>query len=785
MTDLPSPSSPGPKSPDSNPNSTKNESETPAEKSKIDILLKATGDAPIMKKKKWAVEPSKTICSIILFVKKYLKLDESESLFIYVNQAFAPSPDEEVRNLFEDKSKEDSKKKDVSKTQKVPLAEQKVLERQQKEKERQERKIPLDSKIKAEKSRVPNNDLGFARSNSPPMETTPRSESKDGDSQLTVVLRVRPISSSEQQRGFSEVVKRVDNKMVVLMDPQANKSDILRAKRSNEKQFVFDCTFDGTATQEEVYTKTTKKLIDNVLNGYNGTVFAYGATGAGKTHTMVGNDSDPGTMVRALNDLFSYMENTKEQTKYSVSMSYCEIYNEMIRDLLNPSTGYLELRENAHGAHKIAGLSEMPIRNPNEVMALLTKGNKQRTQEPTAANKTSSRSHAMLQVTIRKENRIRDINTEVRTGQLYMVDLAGSERAAQTQNSGKRLKEGAHINRSLLALGNCINALGKRQMMELDNTMLALSTEFDKLTIIIDQLEVEKAQRNITSSSSEYPKDSKEKKKKSKEKKNKDKKNKNLNNSSEEDMDIKAAWDEIHYIQSEQSKYLLVREEVQLQFVSAQDEIYKLEEDLPKLISNSDQREIMELLCKVHELEIQILTDSESTKHAEKRDELLILYNKYQQELEDMNTDTETPTNKRASSVMSFKSSRQDLRNGGKKLSRRESLEKLPILPLDNDRSTNRLRSDSIISVRSQLGGSLPTTPLTNTERTNINRLPPIGKAVNGISTPTNKNDINGSVRNISALASNKKEKSRKSKKVSNECGTFFLPPQTKKVVSL
>ena len=100
-----------------------------------------------------------------------------------------------------------------------------------------------------------------------------------------------------------------------------------------------------------------------------------------------------------------------------------------------------------------------------QVMSMLMKGNKERTQEPTAANKTSSRSHAVLQVLVRQRNRVRHTHQEVRTGKLFLIDLAGSERASNTQNRGKRMVEGAHINRSLLALGNCINALSKFSLL--------------------------------------------------------------------------------------------------------------------------------------------------------------------------------------------------------------------------------------------------------------------------------------------------------------------------------
>ncbi|KAI2658290.1 Kinesin-like protein KIF19 [Labeo rohita] len=230
--------------------------------------------------------------------------------------------------------------------------------------------------------------------------------------------------------------------MVVLMDPMEDPDDILRAHRSREKTYMFD---------DEVYRSTTKGLIEGLISGYNATVFAYGPTGCGKTYTMLGTDREPGIYVRTLNDLFKAIEETSDDMQYSVSMSYLEIYNEMIRDLLNPSSGFLDLREDSKGEIQVAGITEVSTINARE-----------RTQEPTAANQTSSRSHAVLQVAVRQQSRCRDILQEVRFARLFMIDLAGSERASQTQNRGQRLKEGAHINRSLLALGNCINALSEK-----------------------------------------------------------------------------------------------------------------------------------------------------------------------------------------------------------------------------------------------------------------------------------------------------------------------------------
>ncbi|KAG8042166.1 hypothetical protein G9C98_000157 [Cotesia typhae] len=242
-------------------------------------------------------------------------------------------------------------------------------------------------------------------------------------------------SSSGSTRNFKDRVERrsVPEKLVV------NKQ-----KRASPKQYLYDLVLGEDSSQEAVYEGTTKSLVQDIIDGYNATVFAYGATGAGKTHTMVGSAEEPGVMV---------------------IMSYLEIYNENIRDLLNPNTGYLELRDDSRGRNiQITGLTEVSINSTEEVMKLLHQGNKARTVEPTAANETSSRSHALLNVVVKQTTRPssgRDLRhrARVKQGKLFMIDLAGSERAKQTKNQGKRLQEGAHINRSLLALGNCITAL--------------------------------------------------------------------------------------------------------------------------------------------------------------------------------------------------------------------------------------------------------------------------------------------------------------------------------------
>ncbi|XP_059272003.1 kinesin-like protein KIF19 [Mustela nigripes] len=282
------------------------------------------------------------------------------------------------------------------------------------------------------------------------------------DQPLTVALRIRPLSDTELEEGAAVIAHKVGDQTVVLMGPSEDPEDTLRTHRSREKTFIFDAVLDQHASQEDVYRATTQHLVEGVVSGYNVTVFAYGPSGAGKTYTMLGMDTEPGIYLRTLTDLFRAIEEARDHADCSVSMSYLEIYNEVIRDLLNPSSGFLDLREDSRGNIQIAGIMEVSTSNAQEIMQLLTKGNRQRTQEPTAANKTSSRSHAVLQVTVRRRSRGADSLEEVRVGRLFMVDLAGSERASQTQNRGKRMKEGAHINRSLLALGNCISALSEK-----------------------------------------------------------------------------------------------------------------------------------------------------------------------------------------------------------------------------------------------------------------------------------------------------------------------------------
>ncbi|KAI9000969.1 P-loop containing nucleoside triphosphate hydrolase protein [Trametes punicea] len=285
-----------------------------------------------------------------------------------------------------------------------------------------------------------------------------------GDAALSTPARVANTST------LRDIVEIVDDR-VLTFDPQ--EKDQTRAfvergflppgtKRYKDRRFIFDRVFRHDATQQEVYQGTARPLLNNLLDGYNATIFAYGATGCGKTHTISGTDTDPGIIYLTMADLFQEIEDRKEDYNIDVAVTFLEIYNEEIRDLLSePGTptprGGLQIREDK--TVKVVGLTELRPTTAAEVKEIVLLGNLRRTQSPTHANETSSRSHAVLQVHVTQAPRTAALTEQRTMATLSIIDLAGSERAAATTNMGQRMVEGANINKSLLALGNCINAL--------------------------------------------------------------------------------------------------------------------------------------------------------------------------------------------------------------------------------------------------------------------------------------------------------------------------------------
>ena len=283
-------------------------------------------------------------------------------------------------------------------------------------------------------------------------------------SSLMVAVRCRPLLAEEHLRGVrKDIIRVMDDRMIVVLDPDDEKNYLDQQQhRSKERRYTFDRAFGKIATNRDVYNATAKSLIEGVLSGHNGTVFAYGATGSGKTYTMVGEPDDPGMMLLSLVDIFDAVRRMSKEYVFEVTCSYLEVYNELIYDLLVQDSPSLDLRDTPERGATVQGLQRIEVKNTDNVMDLLREGNLRRKTEPTEANAVSSRSHAVLEINVSRRARARGYKSETVLGKLALVDLAGSERASETLNVGQKLRDGGNINRSLLALANCINALGKK-----------------------------------------------------------------------------------------------------------------------------------------------------------------------------------------------------------------------------------------------------------------------------------------------------------------------------------
>ncbi|NXE11788.1 KI18B protein, partial [Lophotis ruficrista] len=273
---------------------------------------------------------------------------------------------------------------------------------------------------------------------------------------VAVMVRVRPSAPCERERATQPILHVLDERILIL-EPSAPPA--CRPKnQGKELKFIFDRVFGEEATQEEVFQHTTCGMLDSVLNGYNCSVFAYGATGAGKTYTMLGSEKSPGIMYLTMVELYKRIEARKKEKSCEVLVSYQEVYNEQIHDLLEPK-GPLPIREDPEKGVVVQGLSFHQPASAEQLLEMLANGNKNRTQHPTDANATSSRSHAIFQICVKQQDRVGGLTQDLQVAKMSLIDLAGSERASVAKTRGERLREGANINRSLLALVNVLKAL--------------------------------------------------------------------------------------------------------------------------------------------------------------------------------------------------------------------------------------------------------------------------------------------------------------------------------------
>merc|ERR1719322_580484 len=225
------------------------------------------------------------------------------------------------------------------------------------------------------------------------------------------------------------------------------------------KVYVFDKVLKPNVTQTQVYDSTAKSIVKVVLSGYNGTIFAYGQTSSGKTHTMEGIIDDPnmqGIIPRIVNDIFNHIYSMEENLEFHIKVSYFEIYLDKCRDLLDPSKVNLAVHEDKDHQVYVKGATERFVSSPEEVYEVLEEGKSNRHVAVTNMNEHSSRSHSVFLINVKQENLE---NQKKLSGKLYLVDLAGSEKIGKTGAEGTVLDEAKNINKSLSALGNVIAAL--------------------------------------------------------------------------------------------------------------------------------------------------------------------------------------------------------------------------------------------------------------------------------------------------------------------------------------
>jgi len=285
---------------------------------------------------------------------------------------------------------------------------------------------------------------------------------------VKVAVRVRPFNSRERNLESSLVVNMVQNQ-VSLLPYLADIKPGQLGERGKPHNFAFDHAYwshdPGDAnftTQEQVFMDLGQDVVKNAFDGYNVCVFAYGQTGSGKTYTMMGSENDRGLIPRICATMFNRMKAGKEEgTSYRTEVSYLEIYNERVKDLLKKnSTHNLKVREHPSQGPYVQDLSKHLVVENRDLLRLMEEGNNLRTTASTNMNDTSSRSHAIFTITFVQAGYLEGMPHET-LSKIHLVDLAGSERANATGATGQRLKEGAHINKSLVTLGSVISALAE------------------------------------------------------------------------------------------------------------------------------------------------------------------------------------------------------------------------------------------------------------------------------------------------------------------------------------
>ena len=263
------------------------------------------------------------------------------------------------------------------------------------------------------------------------------------------------------KNNISDKMLKIENNILYL-------EDIKTHKNKNNKLFVFDNIFNESSNNEKVFNESIKTMIDKILQGYNSTALAYGVTGTGKTYTIFGdlsnNFKEEGIIFKACDYLFEKIqmfknENNDNNINYYIKISYIEIYNEIVKDLINENSTSLIIVEDPQKGVICPNAKEIIINDSIELKKIINESNKRRTMASTNQNQFSSRSHAILQMTLEKRVKKAEDNYELYFSKFLVVDLAGSERGMER---GKRREEGVNINKSLFTLGSCLNILSEK-----------------------------------------------------------------------------------------------------------------------------------------------------------------------------------------------------------------------------------------------------------------------------------------------------------------------------------
>ncbi|XP_037933080.1 kinesin-like protein Klp10A isoform X2 [Teleopsis dalmanni] len=336
-------------------------------------------------------------------------------------------------------------------------------------KENREKRRAQQAQIKEEKVALMNQDPGnpnwetaqMIREYQGNLEFNPLIDGQEyEDHQITVCVRKRPLSKKEVNKKEIDVIS-VPRKDTLIVHEPRNKVDLTKFLENHK--FRFDYAFDDQCDNAVVYKYTAKPLVQTIFEGGMATCFAYGQTGSGKTHTMGGEfngkvqDCKNGIYAMAAKDVFAFLNSQKYRSlRLVVSASFFEIYSGKVFDLLSDKQK-LRVLEDGKQQVQVVGLTEKVVDGVEEVLKLIQHGNTARTSGQTSANSNSSRSHAVFQIVLRPPG-----STKIH-GKFSFIDLAGNERGADTSSANRQTRmEGAEINKSLLALKECIRALGKQ-----------------------------------------------------------------------------------------------------------------------------------------------------------------------------------------------------------------------------------------------------------------------------------------------------------------------------------